>query len=332
MRFLILAAGGFLLDTLFGDPEWLWHPVCAVGTLISWLEKHLRRIFPSGPRAEVVAGVLLWLCVTGTSFGVTAVFLTVLERVSPWLRLAAESVLCGLILARRSLCRAGAHVEQALCRSLAAGREAVGWYVGRDTSALSQEEVLKAAVETIAENTTDGVVAPLFFLLLGGAPLGMWYKAVNTLDSMVGYHNEKYEFFGKFSAKMDDLVNLLPARISALLLIAAAGLSGLDGRGALRIWIRDRSLHKSPNAGQTESAVAGALGVQLGGDAVYFGKTVKKAPMGDADRSVEAADIGRTVRMMRLASILALGLGMLTRLLAAGCVQELLRIFPSAVG
>lgn len=317
MRFVILAACGFLLDAAFGDPAWLPHPVCGIGALISRLEKLLRRVFPQTPKGETAAGVLLWLLVTGVSFGGTLALLLVLERVSPLLRLAAEAILCGLILARNSLAKAAAHVRRALGESLDAGREAVGWYVGRDTSPLSREGVLKAAVETVAENTTDGVVSPLLFLLLGGAPLGMWYKAVNTLDSMVGYHNEKYEYFGKFSAKADDLANWLPARVSALLLIAAAALSGMDGGNAFRVWRRDRRKHKSPNAGQTESAAAGALGVQLGGDAVYFGKTVEKAALGDASRPVEDADLERVTRLMNLASLLALGLGSLARLLAA---------------
>lgn len=317
MRFVVLAACGFLLDAVFGDPVWLPHPVCGIGALIARLEMLLRRVFPKTPKGETAAGVLLWLLVTGISFGVTLAVLLALERVFPLLRLAVETVLCGLILARNSLAKAAAHVRGALEDSLGAGREAVGWYVGRDTSALSREGVLKAAVETVAENTTDGVVSPLLFLLLGGAPLGMWYKAVNTLDSMVGYYNEKYEYLGKFSAKMDDVANWIPARLSALLLIAAAALSSLDGGNALRVWRRDRRKHKSPNAGQTESAVAGALGVQLGGNAVYFGKTVEKAALGDASRPVEAADLSRVVRLMNLASLLALGLGCLARLAAA---------------
>lgn len=317
MKYAALAALGFLLDALLGDPAWLPHPVCGIGALVSRLEKLLRRWFPATPRGETAAGVLLWLCVTGASFGATALSLAALGRVSPWLRLAAEAALCGLILARRSLAQAARHVEAALAQSLDAGREAIGWYVGRDTSGLDEKGVLKAAVETVAENTTDGVIAPLLFLLLGGAPLGMWYKAVNTLDSMVGYHNEAYESFGKFSARMDDLANLLPARLSALLLIAAAALSGLDGKGAWRIWKRDRRRHKSPNAGQTESAVAGALGVQLGGDASYFGKTVQKAALGEEKRVIETADLARTVRLTNLASLLALGLGVLARLAAA---------------
>jgi len=168
MRYAALAALGFLLDALLGDPAWLPHPVCGIGALVSRLEKLLRRWFPATPRGETAAGVLLWLCVTGASFGATALCLAALGRVSPWLRLAAEAALCGLILARRGLAQAARHVGTALAQSLDAGREAVGWYVGRDTSGLDEKGVLKAAVETVAENTTDGVIAPLLFLLLGG--------------------------------------------------------------------------------------------------------------------------------------------------------------------
>lgn len=315
MKYALLAACAFLLDALFGDPGGALHPVCLIGKLIGWLEKRLRTIFPSTPAGETAAGVVLWLTVTGSSFCGAVLVFAALEAVSPWLRLTAEAILGGLLLARNSLCRAGAHVERALNESLEAGREAVGWYVGRDTSALTAEGVRKAAVETIAENTTDGVIAPLLYLLLGGAPLCLWYKSVNTLDSMVGYRSEKYEYFGKCSARMDDLANWIPARLAGLLLLVSAPLCGLSFRNALRIWRRDRRKHKSPNAGQTESIAAGALGVQLGGNAVYFGKLEEKAALGDALRPVETADIGRMVRLMNLASLLALALGALARCL-----------------
>ena len=197
----------------------------------------------------------------------------------------------------------------------AEGRKAIAWYVGRDTAELSEEGVIKAAVETVAENLTDGVVSPLVFMLIGGAPLGMLYKAVNTLDSMVGYHNDKYEYFGKFSAKMDDFFNFIPARLSALCMIAGAGMLHLDNRNALRIYRRDRNKHKSPNAGQTESACAGALHIQLGGDASYFGKIVKKAAFGDPIRRVDRTDILATVDLMTAASVLALVLCCTIRLI-----------------
>lgn len=312
---------GFVLDWLIGDPERLWHPVCAIGRLVSLGERLLRRIFPKTPRGETAAGVLLWLTVCGVSFAVPLLLLRWLRGINFWLGFAAETLMCWQIFARKSLADAGIHVYCALDESLDAGRRAVGMYVGRDTGALSEEGVIKAAVETIAENTTDGVVSPLVFLLIGGAPLGWLYKAVNTLDSMVGYRNERYEYFGKFSARMDDAFNFVPARAAAACLIAGAGLLGLDNRNALRVFQRDRNKHKSPNAGQAESAAAGALHVQLGGDASYFGKTVKKAAFGDADREISRGDIDRTVDLMTAASVLALVLCCTIRLVL---VQPLL--------
>ena len=287
---------GFALDALLGDPKWLPHPVCAVGKLISCMEKLLRRLFPPRKGAMIFAGVVLWIVVCGVSFAVPFLVLRFLARINFWLGFAANSILCWLIFARKSL------------------SEAVAWYVGRDTAALSEEGVIKAAVETIAENLTDGVVSPLIYMLIGGAPLGMLYKAVNTLDSMVGYHNEKYEYLGKFSAKMDDIFNFIPARLSALCIIAGAGMLRLDNRSALRIYRRDRNLHKSPNAGQTESACAGALHIQLGGDASYFGKTVRKAAFGDPLRRVNRTDILATIDLMNAASVLALALCCAVRL------------------
>lgn len=305
---------GFALDALLGDPKWFPHPVCAVGKLISCMEKLLRRLFPPRKGAMVFAGVVLWVVVCGVSFAVPFLVLRFLSRINFWLGFAANSILCWLIFARKSLSEAGQHVYRAVKESVEEGRKAVAWYVGRDTAELTEEGVIKAAVETIAENLTDGVVSPLIYMLIGGAPLGMLYKAVNTLDSMVGYHNEKYEYLGKFSAKMDDIFNFIPARLSALCIIAGAGMLRLDNRSALRIYRRDRNLHKSPNAGQTESACAGALHIQLGGDASYFGKTVRKAAFGDPLRRVNRTDILATIDLMNAASVLALALCCAVRL------------------
>ena len=305
---------GFALDALLGDPRWFPHPVCAVGKLISCMEKLLRRLFPPRKGAMVFAGVVLWIVVCGVSFTVPFLVLRFLSRINFWLGFAANSILCWLIFARKSLSEAGQHVYRAVKESVEEGRKAVAWYVGRDTAELTEEGVIKAAVETIAENLTDGVVSPLIYMLIGGAPLGMLYKAVNTLDSMVGYHNEKYEYLGKFSAKMDDIFNFIPARLSALCIIAGAGMLRLDNRSALRIYRRDRNLHKSPNAGQTESACAGALHIQLGGDASYFGKTVRKAAFGDPLRRVNRTDILATIDLMNAASVLALALCCAVRL------------------
>lgn len=305
---------GFALDALLGDPRWFPHPVCAVGKLISCMEKLLRRLFPPRKGAMVFAGVVLWIVVCGVSFALPFLVLRFLSRINFWLGFAANSILCWLIFARKSLSEAGQHVYRAVKESVEEGRKAVAWYVGRDTAELTEEGVIKAAVETIAENLTDGVVSPLIYMLIGGVPLGMLYKAVNTLDSMVGYHNEKYEYLGKFSAKMDDIFNFIPARLSALCIIAGAGMLRLDNRSALRIYRRDRNLHKSPNAGQTESACAGALHIQLGGDASYFGKTVRKAAFGDPLRRVNRTDILATIDLMNAASVLALALCCAVRL------------------
>ena len=305
---------GFALDALLGDPRWFPHPVCAVGKLISCMEKLLRRLFPPRKGAMIFAGAVLWIVVCGISFAVPFLVLRFLSGINFWLGFAANSILCWLIFARKSLSEAGQHVYRAVKESVEEGRKAVAWCVGRDTAALSEEGVIKAAVETIAENLTDGVVSPLIYMLIGGAPLGMLYKAVNTLDSMVGYHNEKYENLGKFSAKMDDIFNFIPARLSALCIIAGAGMLRLDNRSALRIYRRDRNLHKSPNAGQTESACAGALHIQLGGDASYFGKTVRKAAFGDPLRRVNRTDILATIDLMNAASVLALALCCAVRL------------------
>ena len=305
---------GFVLDWILGDPKWLPHPICAVGRLISLAEKLLRRLFPPTPRALTAAGVFLWLIVCGVSFAAPFFLLRWLRDVNFWLGFVVEALLCWTLFARRSLADAGVHVYSALDESLDAGRRAVAMYVGRDTAALDKEGVIKAAVETVAENTTDGVVSPLIFMLIGGAPLGFLYKAVNTLDSMVGYHNDKYEYLGKFSARMDDICNFLPARLTAACMIAGAGMLHLDNRNALRIYRRDRSAHKSPNAGQTESVCAGALHVQLGGDASYFGKTVKKAAFGDPDREINRGDILRSIDLMTTASVFALVLCAIIRL------------------
>ena len=299
---------GFALDALLGDPRWIPHPVCEVGKLISLMEKLLRRLFPPRKGTMIFAGVILWIVVCGVSFAVPFFVLRFLTKINFWLGFAANFLLCWLIFARKSLSEAGQHVYRAVKDSVEEGRKAVAWYVGRDTAELTEESVIKAAVETIAENLTDGVVSPLIYMLIGGAPLGMLYKAVNTLDSMVGYHSDKYEYLGKFSAKMDDIFNFIPARLSALCIIAGAGMLRLDNRNALRIYRRDRNLHKSPNAGQTESACAGALHIQLGGDASYFGKIVKKAAFGDPLRRVNRTDILATIDLMNAASVLALAL------------------------
>lgn len=314
MSIILAVLLGFILDCIWGDPQNIWHPVCSIGKLIVKTENILRRIVPDTPRALLLAGVILWVIVCGTSFIIPFAILFLFNKIHPIFAFCAQTIFAYQIIARRSLADAGKDVYFALGRSLDEGRKAISMYVGRDTQQLDQTGVIKAAVETIAENTTDGVIAPVIFMLIGGAPLGFLYKAVNTLDSMVGYHNERYEYFGRFSAKMDDIFNFIPARLSAICMIVAARLLHFDNQNALRIFRRDRHNHKSPNSAQTESVCAGALHIQLAGDASYFGKKMEKPFIGDPDRPIERTDIVRAERLMTGASLIALGLGIVIRM------------------
>ena len=263
---------GFLLDCLLGDPLSAAHPVVLMGKLISFLEKKLRSRFPKTPQGERTAGTIMALLVPLVSAGAGLLLLYLAWRVHPWAYFAVSAFLCWQCFAARCLMTEAKKVVTCLeTEGLSAGRRQVGMLVGRDTDSLTEPQVVKAAVETVAENTSDGVVAPLFWMALFGAAGGLFYKAVNTMDSMVGYKNDRYLQFGRCAAKFDDVVNYVPARLSALAMIGAAFLLRLDGKGALRVWRRDRRNHASPNSAQTESACAGALGVQLGGNASYFG-------------------------------------------------------------
>lgn len=314
MTTVLAVLTGFLLDSLLGDPTGWWHPVCLIGKLISACEKFLHCIFPETKAALTSAGVILWFLVCGISFIIPLWLLWMLAHIHPVLAWIANTIFCYQIFARKCLADAGEEVYIALGRSLEDGRKAVSMYVGRDTQALDETGVIKATVETIAENTTDGVIAPMIYMLIGGAPLGFLYKAVNTLDSMVGYHNRQYEYFGKFSAKMDDLFNFIPARLAAICMIAGAGLLHFDNQNALRIFRRDRKNHKSPNSAQTESVCAGALHIQLAGDASYFGQKMEKPFIGEPDRPIDRNDIARSERLMTAASLIMLALGIAVRL------------------
>ena len=294
MELLAVIALGFLMDQVLGDPHWLYHPVRLIGAYISFLEKGIRRVFGDGERALIAGGTVLVIFVTGTTAVVSGGILYACGRVAPWLKFLASVILCYQLFAVRSLKVESMKVYRELKKDdLPAARYAVSMIVGRDTERLDMTGVTKAAVETVAENTSDGVAAPLFYMALGGPVLGWVYKAVNTMDSMVGYKNEKNLYFGRFAAKLDDVVNFIPSRVAALLMIVASFLPGkrFSGTGAWKIWRRDSRKHASPNSAQTESACAGSLGIQLAGDASYFGKTVKKPTIGDALRPVEPEDI-----------------------------------------
>ena len=308
MEYASAACIGFLIDFIVGDPQGLWHPVCGIGSLISRMEKKLQKNTADTPQNLLLAGAALAVTIPCMTVVITAVLLLAAGFIHPYLRFVLMCVLDGWILAARSLKTESMKVYRRLKeKDLNGARYAVSMIVGRDTERLTAEGVTRAAVETVAENASDGVIAPLLFLLFFGPVGGFFYKAVNTMDSMVGYKNEKYLYFGRAAAKLDDLVNYIPARLTGLAFAAAACLiPGMSGKNAFKIWRRDRRNHKSPNSAQSESACAGALGVQLAGDAWYFGELYHKPTIGDALRPIEPEDIPRANRLMYVASVLTL--------------------------
>ena len=298
---------GFGLDLLIGDPHWLYHPIRLVGALISSLEKLLRGVFPKNKNGELAAGVFLLVLTAGITTGCAWGLLYLAGRIHPYVRFALETVMCYQLLATKALKDETMKVYAALSQGdLKQARYAVSMVVGRDTEVLDETGVTKAAVETVAENASDGVIAPLLFLAVGGAPLGFFYKAVNTMDSMVGYKNDKYLYFGRAAAKFDDVLNYIPARLSGALMSAAALFCGLDAGNAWKIFLRDRRNHSSPNSAHTEAAAAGALHIQLAGNAYYFGKLYEKPTIGNPDRPVEYEDIRRVNRLLYATAVLAL--------------------------
>ena len=302
MKILCVCLIAMILDWIFGDPVWLYHPVRIIGKWISFLEKILRKLAGDQEGDEkklLIAGGILWILVILASAAVPMGILYLAEKLSPCAAFVLECFWCYQLLAARSLGKESKKVYKKLIQDdLPGAKLAVSMIVGRDTENLTVEGVTKAAVETVAENTNDGVIAPLIYMLIGGPILGFVYKAVNTMDSMLGYKNEKYLYFGRVAAKMDDVAGFIPARISALLMILASCLLGMDGKNALWIWKRDRRKHASPNAAQTEAVCAGALQVQLAGDAWYFGKKHEKDTIGDPIRDIEPRDILRSEKLM----------------------------------
>jgi adenosylcobinamide-phosphate synthase len=287
--------GAVLLDLLLGDPRRLPHPVVGIGRTISALERLLRRLV----KDELLGGVLLLVGVVGTTWLLAFFLLKGAYAVNHYLGVAVAAWLSYTCLAARSL----HHESKLVADRLAAGdlegaRGFLSRIVGRDTDTLEEPEIWRALVETVAENTSDGVIAPLFFLMIGGPALGLAYKAVNTLDSMVGYRNDRYLRFGWASARFDDLANWLPARMTGLLMVAAAPLAGLSGRDAFRVMLRDGRNHSSPNSGMPEAAAAGALGVRLGGANRYFGAVVEKPTIGNPLRNLSRESYRGAVRLM----------------------------------
>lgn len=294
---------GYAADLIFGDPRWLYHPVRLIGNLIALLEKLIRKIMPVSKAGELAGGFI------------TVVLVLLLCGIVPWVLLhlvfglnvvvgvILEAFMCYQLLAVKSLKDESMKVYDALTGStIEDARKAVSMIVGRDTQNLDQKGVAKAAIETVAENFSDGVIAPMFYMFIGGPVLMYIYKGINTMDSMLGYKNDKYIYFGRCAAKLDDAANFIPSRLAALLLIAAAYIGGFNGKGAVKIFKRDRFNHASPNSAQTESAAAGALDIQLAGNAYYFGKLYEKPTLGDSVKEPEAEDIKRVNKLMYIGS------------------------------
>ena len=307
MTTLIAIVAGFILDLIFGDPHSLPHPICLIGNFISFLERNLRKIFGFSNNGLLFGGGVLVLIVISTCFVLPYALLYLAGMVNPWLAFALETLMFYQIFATKCLRDESMKVYYALQKGdLDEARLMLSWIVGRDTKNLSEAEVTRGAVETIAENTADGIVAPMFYMFLGGVPLAFLYKGINTMDSMVGYKNEKYLYFGRCAAKLDDVANFIPARITGLLMIGAAYFLNLDVQGAWKTFWRDRYNHLSPNSAMTESVAAGALNIQLGGGHFYFGKWVHKDTIGDDIRPVKAEDIVTTNNLLYMTAILSL--------------------------
>ena len=301
LAFIIPAA--VLLDLLLGDPRWFPHPVVFIGRLISFLEPFLRRLV----RSELLGGALLLVLTVGVTVILAALLLTGAYAVSRYLGLLIAIIFSWNCLAARSLQRESGLVATALAAGdLPCARKQLAFIVGRDTDGLEEPEIWRGAVETVAENTADGVIAPLLFLMLGGPVLGLAYKAVNTLDSMVGYKNDRYLKFGRASARFDDLLNFIPARLTGVLMVVASPFIGLNMKNSWQIMTRDGRNHSSPNSGIPEAAAAGALGVQLGGTNYYFGKPVEKPTIGAPLRPLNLKAWQGSVKLMYGAEALLL--------------------------
>ncbi len=313
---------GFLLDLLFADPAKLPHPVVIIGKGITLLERCLRKIFPKTDGGERAAGRTMAAVIVVVTYAVTMGLCLIAWIIHPAVFLLLHTLWCWQAIAVRGLANEAKNVYSFLSPEcdIAGARKAVSRIVGRDTQELTAEGVTKAAVETVAESFSDGVAVPFFYMMIGGAPLALTYKAINTMDSMVGYKNETYINFGRGPAHLDDLAGLIPSRLAALMWIAAAGLMEHRAMDAWKIWRRDNRNHPSPNSAQTESACAGALGAQLAGPAYYFGELYNKPTIGDRTRPIEPEDILKTNRMMYAASLIALLLTMAvsTALIIAG--------------
>ncbi len=310
---------GFIIDCFVGDPYCIPHPVIGIGKWISFFDKKLRR-GNSNPK-DISRGALTVILVALISTIVPALVLLLAWMIHPLVYFIVSSIMCWQILAARQLLKEGQKVQRALEKGDTEGaRYAVSMIVGRDTDVLDEDGIARAAVETVAENASDGVIAPMIWMILFGAVGGFFYKSINTMDSMLGYKNDKYLYFGRAAAKTDDFVNYIPARISGILMVIAAPFVGLNAKNAWKIFRRDRYKHASPNSAQTESACAGALGLQLAGDAIYGGVVHKKEFIGDPVKEIDPKDITRAGRLMYAASVLMLLIGLFLRAVVIVCL------------
>jgi adenosylcobinamide-phosphate synthase len=305
-RTAIIIIAAFTLDCIIGDPQNPFHPIRIIGNGISLGIVAYRKIRLKNPVVQFIAGSILSLIIIFLSYTVIKFLTLGIYRINYFVGLAAESVICYFLIAAKALKDESMKVYSSLVTGdIEAARKNLSFIVGRDTQNLNQPSIVKAAVETVAENLSDGVIAPLIYICIGGAPLGMAYKAINTLDSMIGYRNDEFEYFGKFAARLDDIVNFIPSRVSALMMILGSAINCMNTKNAVRIYIRDRYKHKSPNSAQTESVCAGALGLCLGGDNYYHGVLVHKPNIGDSLYEGEPKHIIVANRLMYSAAISA---------------------------
>lgn len=300
---------GFILDLCIGDPAWMPHLIRLIGRTISHLEDRIRKVIPKSQRGEFIGGILMVICIISIFGGSITIILYVLYKIHPNGYLAAASVISYQMLAMKDLKKESMLVYSALeNRDIEAARSAVARIVGRDTKVLDETGIIKAAVETVAENTSDGEIAPIFYIAVGGPVLGILYKTINTMDSMIGYKNEEYLYFGRGAAKLDDIVNFIPARIAAICMILASGILHFSMKDAIRIFRRDRHCHASPNSAQTEAVMAGALQVQLAGDAYYFGILYPKKTIGDSVRRIQYQNIKEANRLLYMTGFIMMSI------------------------
>ncbi len=303
---MLTAISAFLIDAIIGDPNGKWHPVVLMGNLIALLERVFYQSMDSNGKKFAMGGMLVMIVLL-ISYDVSAVIMHFSYYLPGWGSAIVGALILSFMISPKSLAKAGKEIYALLLLgNIEVARQKVGWIVGRDTDKLSEAEIARATVETIAENTVDGIVAPLFYFAIGGVPLAVLYRAANTMDSMIGYKNEKYLYFGRAAARLDDAMNLIPARLTGLLFIISAWMLGFDARHAFNIMKRDADKHPSPNGGYAEATVAGALHIRLGGVNSYFGKDSFRAYMGDPIQVTGPKHIMECIRMMYTATVLYL--------------------------